>query len=352
MPVFQIATSMIALAESGRLPDTVIRAGMRNLMRQRLRQLNQQSLERRSRNLSDYLDELAAGPVAHVPEKANEQHYEVPADFFVASLGRHLKYSCSYWDAKTRDLDTAEENALRRTCEHAELQDGQRILELGCGWGSLTLWMAAEYPNSTVVAVSNSNSQRAHIERQAMERGLTNVTVQTCDINDFQPEGSFDRVVSVEMFEHVRNHRELMKRISEWLVVGGKLFVHIFCHHRDTYPFEDEGSSDWMARHFFSGGIMPARDLLLRYQDHLKLENQVSWDGTHYEKTSNAWLQKMDHEAAAVETCFRETYGHEWKVWRQRWRMFYMACAELFGMSGGREWYVSHYLFCRPQVTP
>lgn len=347
MPVFQIATSMIALAESGRLPDRVIRAGMRNLMRGRLRDLNADALEARGQKVNAWLDELAAGPVAHVPEKANEQHYEVPADFFLASLGRHLKYSCSYWDAETSDLDTAEENALRKSCEHAQLADGQKILELGCGWGSLTLWMAAQYPGSTIHAVSNSHSQRAHIESQARSRGLDNVTVETCDINDFQPSGQFDRVVSVEMFEHVRNHRELMKRISHWLTEDGKLFVHIFCHHRHAYPFEDEGSSDWMARHFFSGGIMPSRDLLLHCQDDLAIEQQYEWDGTHYEKTSNAWLAKMDREAAAVEACFRDAYGADWKTWRQRWRMFYMACAELFGMHDGREWYVSHYRFRR-----
>ena len=347
MPIFQIATSMIALAESGRLPDGVIRAGMRNLMKQRLRELNAASLEARGQQRDAWLAELAAGPVAHVPEKANEQHYEVPADFFLASLGRHLKYSCSYWEDGTTDLDSAEEAALRKTCEHALLEDGQTILELGCGWGSLTLWMAAQYPGSTILAVSNSHSQRAHIEAQARQRGLTNVTVQTCDINDFQPDCQFDRVVSVEMFEHVRNHRELMKRISHWLHEDGRLFVHIFCHHRDAYPFEDEGSSDWMARHFFSGGIMPSRDLLLRYQDHLTLERQISWDGTHYEKTSNAWLRKMDEQSAAVEKCFRQAYGADWKTWRQRWRMFYMACAELFGMHQGREWYVSHYRFRR-----
>lgn len=347
MPVFQIATSMIAMAESGKLPDSVVRAGMRRLLRSRLQQISSDSLEARAKKLSDFIAQLSSGPVAHVPEKANEQHYEVPADFFVASLGKHLKYSCCYWDDKTSTLDQAEANSLRRTCETAQLQDGQSILELGCGWGSLTLWMAEHFPNSSIQAVSNSASQKAHIEQQAKLRGLENVVVHTCDINDFQPEGTFDRVVSVEMFEHVRNHCELMKRISNWLNTDGKLFVHIFCHDRETYPFEDEGASSWMARNFFSGGIMPGRDLLLRYQQHLSLEQQIVWDGTHYEKTSNAWLETMDRQAPAVEACFSKAYGDDWQIWRQRWRMFYMACAELFGYNGGQEWYVSHYLFNR-----
>lgn len=317
------------------------------MLRARLQQIRSDSLEQRSQKLAQYIQELSSGPVAHVPEKANEQHYEVPANFFVASLGKHLKYSCCYWDNATTNLDHAESNALRRTCENAALQDGQTILELGCGWGSLSLWMASQYPNSTIHAVSNSASQKAYIDQQAQQRGLTNLTIHTCDINNFQPKGLFDRVVSVEMFEHVRNHSELMRRISTWLVPEGKLFVHIFCHDRETYPFEDEGASSWMARYFFSGGIMPARDLLLRYQQNLALEKQTCWDGTHYEKTSNAWLEKMDQQSEMVHDCFSEAYGAGWKVWRQRWRMFYMACAELFGFNGGNEWYVSHYLFCK-----
>lgn len=343
----RIASLMIDLAESGRLPDAAIRAGMRRLLRRRLQQISADSLEARSLKLSRFIGDLSAGPVAHVPEKANEQHYEVPADFFLASLGTHLKYSSCYWDDSTLNLDMAEANALQRTCHTAELQDDQTILELGCGWGSLTLWMAEHFPNSTIHAVSNSSSQKAHIDQQAQQRGFSNVTVHTCDINEFQPDGLFDRVVSVEMFEHVRNHYELMRRISTWLHPAGKLFVHIFCHDRETYPFEDEGASSWMARNFFSGGIMPAKDLLLRYQQHLTLQSQTIWDGTHYEKTSNAWLEKMDQQSDAVEVCFTTAYGDDWKIWRQRWRMFYMACAELFGFNVGSEWYVSHYLFCK-----
>ncbi|MFY9255771.1 MAG: class I SAM-dependent methyltransferase [Fuerstiella sp.] len=347
MPLFQIATSLIGLAESARLPDAAIRFGMRQLLGQRLKQISSGSLESRSQSLTELLKALCESPVAQLTDKANEQHYEVPSQFFKASLGSHLKYSCCYWDDSTNDLDTAERNALQRTCVTAGLQNGQDILELGCGWGSLSLWMAEQYPDSNILAVSNSQSQKVFIDQQAQLKGLTNLTVQTCDVNIFEPARTFDRVVSVEMFEHVRNHGKLMERIAGWLKANGKLFVHIFCHDRETYLFEDQEASNWMTRHFFSGGIMPGRDLLLRYQQHLTLETQVCWDGTHYEKTANAWLKKMDQNRELIKPCFRETYAADWKIWIQRWRMFYMACAELFGYHKGSEWYVSHYLFTR-----
>ena len=347
MPVFQMATSLIGMAESGRLPDSVIRFGMRQLLGQRLKSISSGSLESRSLAFANLMESLAERPVAELTGKANEQHYEVPSEFFLASLGKHLKYSCCYWDEKTRNLDQAEQNALERTCLNAGLQDGQDILELGCGWGSLSLWMAEHYPQSRIHAVSNSRTQKAHIDQQAQSRGLTNLIVQTCDVNELELTSKFDRVVSVEMFEHVRNHALLMQRVSNWLKKDGKLFVHIFCHDRETYLFEDNGPTDWMTRYFFSGGIMPSRDLLLRYQQHLALESQICWDGTHYEKTSNAWLNAMDANASVVESCFRDAYGADWRKWVQRWRMFYMACAELFGFNSGREWYVSHYLFGR-----
>lgn len=348
MAVLQLASSAIGMAEAGRLPDSVVRFGMRNLIRKRRRQIRSGSLEQRSDQRAAFIDQACAGPVAEVPEKANEQHYEVPAELFVGSLGRHLKYSCCYWDAQTTTLDQAEANALQRTCSTADLIDGQNVLELGCGWGSLSLWMAEHYPNSQITSVSNSGSQREYIEAQARQRGLSNLQVVTCDVNDFQAEQKFDRVVSVEMFEHVRNHRLLMNRIASWLNDGGKLFVHIFCHARESYLFEDEGASSWMARNFFSGGMMPSRDLLLNYQDDLTIEKHIEWDGQHYEKTANAWVETMDRNSEQIADCLKQTYGDDWKKWRQRWRMFYMACAELFGFDGGREWYVSHYVFRKP----
>jgi cyclopropane-fatty-acyl-phospholipid synthase len=257
----------------------------------------------------------------------------------------HRKYSCCYWTPETRTLNEAEEHALRITCEHAELEDGQSVLELGCGWGSLSLWMAEHYPKSSITAISNSASQREYIESEIARRGLDNLRIITCDINDFSSLPQYDRVVSVEMMEHVRNHRLLFERIHGWLKPDGKLFVHIFCHHRFTYPFEVQSESDWMAKFFFSGGIMPGQNLLLNCQQHLQLERQWLWDGTHYEKTSNAWLQRMDADPAAVAEVLKSTYGRDWRLWWSRWRIFFMSCAELFGYNEGGEWFVSHYLF-------
>ncbi len=295
-----VVSSLIGLAERGNLPDRIVRAGIRNLLQQRLVQLQRMTPAEAGAWFEDFLQETGAGPIAAVPEKANEQHYEVPSRFFELVLGPHRKYSCCFFDDESVGLEQAEQRALALTCERAGLKDGQKILELGCGWGSLSLWMAKQFPGSQIVAVSNSNSQRAHIEAQASQRGLENLSVITCDINDFRPGQQFDRIVSVEMFEHVRNHGQLMKNIADWLVDDGRLFVHIFCHRQFTYPFEDEGTSSWMARHFFSGGIMPGHDLLLRHQRHLQLMHCWNWDGRHYEQTSNAWLQRMDANGAAV----------------------------------------------------
>ncbi|MEP3480429.1 MAG: cyclopropane-fatty-acyl-phospholipid synthase family protein [Fuerstiella sp.] len=337
-----LTAPLIGLAEAGYLPDSILRFGMRQLIADRSKSLP--DCDDRS-GFQKLLQELAALPVATETDRANEQHYEVRAEFFHSSLGKHLKYSCCYFEQDSDSLDVAEATSLRKTCEHALLADGQSVLELGCGWGSLSLWMAEHYPNSSITAISNSHSQKQWIDQQAANRGLKNLDVVTCDINELRPEEKFDRIVSVEMFEHVRNHRELMTRVSTWLKQNGRLFVHIFCHDRQPYLFEDQSETDWMTRHFFAGGIMPSRDLLIECQDSLVLENQVIWSGQHYEKTSNAWLRMMDSKPDQIAKSLEATYGNKWKMWRQRWRMFYMACAELFGFRGGQEWYVSHYLF-------
>ena len=350
MVMLHLVTPLIGLAEQGRLPDTFVRIGIRRLLQSRLDELQQDQPEAAMESFRGFLAAAHSGPIAALPEKANEQHYEVPAEFFGRALGIHRKYSCCYWNHDTTSLNAAEENALALTCEHAELQDGQSVLELGCGWGSLSLWMAEHYPNSTITAISNSASQRQYIESEIARRGLTNLKIITCDINDFRSVQKFDRVVSVEMMEHVRNHRLLFEHIHSWLKPDGKLFVHIFCHHRFAYPFEVQGESDWMAKYFFSGGIMPSQNLLLNCQQHLQLQQQWLWDGTHYEKTSNAWLQKMDADPAAVAAVLKATYGRDWRIWYSRWRIFFMSCAELFGYNRGSEWFVSHYLFQnRPQ---
>lgn len=351
MALLHLMAPLIGMAEAGRLPDTLVRAGIRGLLRGRLDELQTLSPATQMDSFRSFLGEACNGPIAMLPEKANEQHYEVPEAFFGAVLGNHRKYSCCYWPEGVRNLHEAEEQSLRVTCERAGLADGQRILELGCGWGSLSLWMAEQYPESRITAVSNSHSQREYIEKAAAERGLRNLKVQTCDINDLQTEGGFDRVVSVEMMEHVRNHTRLFERISGWLNPGGRLFVHIFCHHRFAYPFEVRDETDWMAKYFFSGGMMPSQNLLLNCQQHLRLQQQWLWDGTHYEKTSNAWLQMMDSRDDTVVEILKQAYGSDWRKWKSRWRIFFMACAELFGYNGGNEWFVSHYLFEKPQIV-
>lgn len=295
-----------------------------------------------------FLEWMRAQPIAAVPDQANEQHYEVPAAFFREVLGPHLKYSCGHWPPGVQTLEESETEALRLTCEHARLRDGQRILELGCGWGSLTLWMAQRFPGSRITAISNSTSQRSFIEATAAERGLSNLEVRTVDMNDLREPGRFDRVVSVEMFEHMRNYEHLLGRIAGWLDPGGMLLVHMFCHRDVPYAYEDEGDDDWMARNFFSGGIMPSDDLLLRCQGHFTVEGKWRWPGTHYERTSNAWLRRLDERRDRVRAILGSTYGSDQaEVWLQRWRIFFMACAELFGYEGGTQWWVSHTLMAR-----
>ncbi|MGD2128974.1 MAG: cyclopropane-fatty-acyl-phospholipid synthase family protein [Lysobacterales bacterium] len=338
--------TILAWTEKGLVPDSVIRAGIRRLCRQRLRDIGAYDPEGSAARLEDFVTAMDTAPVAPVPELANEQHYELPPAFFDRVLGPHRKYSCCLWGADTRALDEAEAEALDVTCERAGIRDGQAVLDLGCGWGSLSLWIAERFPGCDVTAVSNSGPQREHIERLAAERGLGNLRVQTCDMNDFDPGRRFDRIVSVEMFEHMRNYRELFRRISTWLNPGGRFFMHIFCHRSCPYEFLDEGPSDWMGRHFFSGGIMPSDDLPLRFQDDLRLVHRARWSGRHYERTANAWLANMDAQRERILPIMAETYGAQRaEQWFQRWRIFFMACAELFGMNEGREWYVAHYVF-------
>lgn len=347
--IAHLINSAMSAAENGRLPDSVVRMGIRRLLSTRLADETEPDCEAQQRRLMSFIELARQSPIALVPEKANEQHYEVPAAFFDLSLGVHRKYSCCYWPdgiGGADGLDAAEHSALEVTCQRAELCDGMDVLELGCGWGSLSLWMAKNYPKSRVTAVSNSASQREHIQAQAALQGLGNLTVITADMNDFQIDQTFDRVVSVEMFEHMRNYELLLAHVAGWLKPGGKLFVHIFCHKTFAYEFTTQGPSDWMGRHFFSGGTMPSDGLLLHFQKDLTLANHWHWDGRHYEKTSNAWLQKMDINKDQIMPLFNETYGADQaRKWFMRWRIFHMACAELFGYSNGQEWWVSHYLF-------
>jgi cyclopropane-fatty-acyl-phospholipid synthase len=293
---------------------------------------------------------LSQSPIALHVDDANRQHYEVPAEFFRCVLGRHLKYSCAYWPLGVDDLDSAERRMLELTCARAGLEDGMRVLDLGCGWGSLALWMAQAFPRCRVVAVSNSAAQRLHIEAECAARGVSNVSVVTADANFFAADGLFDRVISVEMFEHVRNYRRLLERISSWLRPDGRLFVHIFSHRDYAYPYEVEGAGNWMGRHFFTGGQMPSHDLLGYFGDHLVIDRAWRLEGTHYERTSNAWLANLDQRRDEVRRVLRSAYGDaEVDRWVVRWRLFFLACAELFGFQEGSQWGISHYLFAPVQ---
>ncbi|MCG8433894.1 MAG: cyclopropane-fatty-acyl-phospholipid synthase family protein [Gammaproteobacteria bacterium] len=338
----------IDLAERRILPDNAIRYGIRRLISRRLSEEHSYDPDKQDARYRELLEKLKTSHIAIETDAANDQHYEVPADFFQFSLGKHLKYSACLWEESTTSLDEAEASMLDLYCQRAGLDNGQEILELGCGWGSLTLWMAERFPKSLVVGVSNSSSQRSYILRQARIRKLTNIRVITADINGFEPDRKFDRVVSIEMFEHVRNYGKLMTRISEWLKPGGKLFVHIFCHRYLMYPFETHGDDNWMGKYFFTGGLMPAADTLLHFQDRLKIEKQWRLSGEHYEKTAEAWLKNLDHNESEIFGIFATTYGPaEASRWIQRWRMFFMSCAELFGYRNGSEWLVTHYLFAK-----
>ena len=340
---------LINLAEKGFLPDLLIRLGIKRLCGQRLSEANTLGLEALENSHRQWIDLLTESPVAIVPEKANEQHYEVPPEFFELVLGANLKYSSGYWSKEVFSLDDSEHEMLKITCERAGLVDGQDILELGCGWGSLTCFMAQKFPNSKITAVSNSKDQRNFIQQKNDKLNLQNIKVVTADMNDFSTDEKFDRVISIEMFEHMRNYDELLKRIDGWLKQNGKLFVHIFSHKEVAYPFEDKGDGDWMAREFFSGGQMPSHRLLMSFPDRMKIEKDWRVSGTHYEKTSLAWLRKMDTNKIEVLELFKTTYGEkDASEWFQRWRIFFMSCEVLFGFNEGSEWGVSHYLFEKP----
>lgn len=334
----------IDIVERGLLPDAAMRWGVRQLCAQRLRQ----SRRDRASDVPAFLERARAAEVAPVPHKANAQHYEVPTEFFQLMLGPRLKYSGCWWNDGVTSLGQAEDDALALTAEHADITDGMSILELGCGWGSLSLWMAEHFPNSHIVGVSNSSGQRTHIMREAARRGLANLEIRTADMNVFEPGRHFDRIVSVEMFEHMRNYETLFRRIEGWLEPEGRLFIHVFCHNRFTYLFEERGPGNWMGRHFFSGGVMPSIDLLPSVPSGFSLERRWDCDGRHYERTANAWLANLDANRDEARRILARVYGErEADRWVGRWRLFLIACAELFGYDEGAEWGVAHYRFAK-----
>lgn len=337
--------TVLELAENGRLPDRWIRAGIRRMCAQKLREQAATHGGDPAAAVARFAATMREGPIAPVPEKANAQHYELPPEFFTRVLGARRKYSACHWSEEAHSLDQAEEEALRISCERAGIADGMQILDLGCGWGSLSLWMAENFPKSKIRAVSNSPLQRRFIESQRHDRRLDNLDVVTADMNDFDPRGSYDRIVSIEMFEHMRNYERLLHRIRGWLNRDGALFIHIFCHRLYAYPFAEEGAGNWMGRYFFSGGIMPSRDLLDRFDADMRISRRWEWDGTHYARTAEAWLQKLDSDPDGVMSILRAHYDpREARRWLHRWRIFFMSCAELFGFDCGQEWIVAHYL--------
>jgi len=338
--------SLIELAEKRWLPDPLVRFGMRRLLRQRLQQEHSLAATQYDTALDRFAECQQQAAVTIETQRANEQHYEVPAEFYELVLGARLKYSCGWWDDSTTSLDESESAMLRLTCERAGIENGMRILELGCGWGSLSLWIAEHYPKCQITSLSNSRTQKTFIDTRCQQRGFRNVEVITDDVGVFDTSQRFERVVSVEMFEHVRNHDDLLSRIAKWLEPGGKLFVHIFCHRKLAYTFENDGEQDWMARHFFSGGIMPAENLFLRYQRDLAVEQQWWINGRQYARTCEAWLSRLDEQESTVRHALAASNSHEPPtILVQRWRMFFMACAELFQYNDGDEWGVGHYLF-------
>ncbi len=334
------------LCEQGWIPDRLARFGMRRLVRERLREEAGGRADLRALRQSAFFASLREGSIALATDAANAQHYEVPAAFFKTVLGPRLKYSCAYYDSPETELAAAEERMLALTCERAGVENGMRLLDLGCGWGSLALWLAEQYPASRITALSNSHGQREHIEARARDAGFDNLEVVTANVIDFTTDARFDRVLSVEMFEHMHNYRALLERIAGWLEPDGKLFTHVFCNRRVGYAYR--AGDGWMEKHFFTGGIMPREDQFAQFPEVVRLEQRWWIDGTHYQRTCNDWLARLDANYTRVADHLVGTYGPESvTIWVQRWRMFFMACAELFGIDGGREYGVVHSL-CRP----
>jgi cyclopropane-fatty-acyl-phospholipid synthase len=341
---------LMDLVERNWIPDPLIRAGIRHRLSRRLQTLREAAGHHPGEMVDRFAAELRELPIALHTDDANQQHYELPPRFFQLVLGPRLKYSSGYWEPGCSDLEQAEEAMLDLYAERAGIGDGQEVLDLGCGWGSLSIYLAERFPGARFTAVSNSRSQRTFIEALARDRNLRNLEVITADVQTFEPPQTYDRVLSIEMFEHMKNYELLLRRIAAFLKPSGTLFVHVFVHRCYAYHYVAEGEGDWMARYFFTGGLMPSWDLLPRFQQDLVLEKSWEVPGTHYERTANAWLENMSRNREAILPVLTQTYGKAANLWWGRWRIFFMACAELFGFEQGREWHVAHYRFGRSRT--
>ncbi len=334
-----VVSTIIGTAERVPLPDIVVRAAIQQLCARTATRLAAHDAP----DDAAFAGRMMLRPIAERTDAANTRHDDVPSSFFAQVLGPNRKFSSCFYKTDASTLQEAEEEALRQTAGHAALADGQTILELGCGWGSLSLWMARQFPHARVMAVSNSQSQRAYIEQEARLRGLLNLRVVTADMNMFAPDGRFDRIVSVEMFEHMMNWRKLMTRVHAWLAPEGRFFMHVFTHRSGSYLFERANREDWIAQHFFTGGVMPSHQLVRQYDDIFAIEKEWRWSGTHYQRTAHDWLANFDAHRDAIEASLLPVYGEDTALWMRRWRWFFLATAGLFGYADGSEWGVSHY---------
>ena len=331
------------LLARGLIPDWILRRGVRSQGKERLNMMNKVDS---TKEYSKFINEASTGNIAVNTDDANNQHYEVDSEFFKYCLGKNLKYSCCFWDENTLDLDAAEDNMLEIYSQRAQITDGMSILDIGCGWGSLSLFLAQKYPKSEITGVSNSSSQKIFIDSVASERNISNLNIITRDINDFRTEEKYDRILSIEMFEHTKNTKKLMNLINDWLNPNGLFFMHVFAHKENPYYFDRDQKNAWMAKYFFTGGMMPNHNLFKDLKSNLEYQKSWMLSGEHYEKTSNAWLDKMDQNKRKILSLFERSNSSS--IAKRKfhfWRLFYIACAEIFGYDNGNEWVVSHHLF-------